>query len=59
MFKVTYFTQVVKIERNKIHSQIQLLQQVGAEMTEKSKVLSNEAEILRSTTVTKERFVCV
>ena len=47
----------MKAERNKTHSQILVLQQIGAELAEKSKVLKNEIEILRTTADEKERCV--
>lgn len=47
--------QIVKSERNKTHAQILLLGQVGAELTEKTKILGNEIEILRTSSDTKEQ----
>lgn len=44
---------VIKNERNKAHSQILVMQQVSAELAEKSKILGNEIEILH--TVSKEK----
>lgn len=40
--------QVVKNERNKTHSQILVMQQVTAELADKSKILANEVDILHS-----------
>ena len=47
--------QIVKAERNKTHAQILLLGQVGAELNEKTKILANEIEILRTSSDTKEQ----
>ena len=47
--------QVVKNERSRAHSQILVMQQVGAEMNEKSKILANEIEILRSVSQQKDK----
>lgn len=47
--------QIVKAERNKTHAQILLLGQVGAELSEKTKILANEIEILRTASDTKEQ----
>jgi hypothetical protein len=40
--------QVVKNERNKTHSQILVMKQLSAELEDKSKILSNEVDILHS-----------
>ena len=48
-------SQIVKAERNKTHAQILLLGQVGAELSEKTKILANEIAILRTASDTKEQ----
>ena len=50
---------MVKAERNKIQSQIFLMQQVHAEFTEKNKILTNEIEILYSTVDQKDKCVFI
>ena len=52
---VSVCAQIVKAERNKTHAQILLLGQVGAELSEKTKILANEIEILRTASDTKEQ----
>ncbi|KAL5481265.1 hypothetical protein EMCRGX_G021396 [Ephydatia muelleri] len=47
---------VVKSERNKIHSQIQLGTQLAAELREKIRMLQGEMAILQSTTQSKEKL---
>ena len=51
----TLSVQIVKAERNKAHTQIYLMQQVLAELTEKSKILANESEILRNALNEKDK----
>ncbi len=46
---------MIKNERNKCVNQIQVCTQRGAEMREKIKILSNEIEILRTSSVQKEK----
>lgn len=46
---------VIKNERNKCVNQIQVCTQRAAEMREKIKILSNEIEILRTSSVQKEK----
>jgi hypothetical protein len=46
---------IIKGERNKCVNQIQICTQRAAEMKEKIKILSNEIEILRTSSVQKEK----
>ena len=47
--------QVVKNERNKTHSQILIMQQISAELADKSKILANETDILRAKAVDQNK----
>lgn len=47
--------QVIKNERNKTHSQILVMQQVSAELAEKSRILANEIDILHSVAAEKDK----
>ncbi|GCB68052.1 hypothetical protein scyTo_0013773 [Scyliorhinus torazame] len=49
--------QIIKNERNKYVNLIQSAAQVSAEMREKIKILQNEMEILRTTTLLKDRGI--
>ena len=46
---------IIKNERNKCVNQIQICTQRAAEMREKIKILNNEIEILRTSSVQKEK----
>ena len=48
--------QVVKNERNKTHSQILVMQQVNAELADKSKILANEIDILHAKAVDQDKW---
>jgi hypothetical protein len=48
--------EIIKTERNKCINQIQVSTQRVAEMREKIKILSNEIEILRTSSVQKEKY---
>ncbi|XP_018585726.2 coiled-coil domain-containing protein 146 [Scleropages formosus] len=48
---------ILKAERNKCVSLIQMASQKSAEMQEKSKILENEIEILRTTVINKEKLL--
>lgn len=50
-------TQVVKNERNKTHSQILVMQQLNAELADKSKILANEIDILGAKAVEDNKWV--
>jgi len=47
---------IIKNERNKCVSLIQISTQKAAEMREKIKILDNEMEILRTTVAQKDRY---
>ena len=49
------FYDIIKSERNKCVNQIQVCTQRGAEMREKIKILGNETDILRTSSLYKEK----
>lgn len=48
---------IIKNERNKLVNQIQICTQRAAQKKEKIKILSNEIEILRTSSSQKEKLV--